>query len=82
MPELDKKMNEYHLVIEEVLGGMDLALSRLDQRVNMLEKDKTSIVEENSKLNQDILVLQNEVSTLKENLMHGLNLALRNKQCI
>ena len=53
MSELDKKMNEYHLMIEEVLGGMDLLLSRLEQRVNALEKKETSVVEVNSKLNRN-----------------------------
>ena len=31
--DINAKIDEYHLMIEEVLGGMDMMISRLESRV-------------------------------------------------
>ncbi|ABM04400.1 hypothetical protein Ping_2689 [Psychromonas ingrahamii 37] len=70
------QIDEYHLMIEEVLGGMDIMLSGMNKRVSILEKKIDSIIDKASNTSE-IKDLHAQVYEMKEELSSGLNLAFR-----
>ena len=70
------QIDEYHLMIEEVLGGMDIMLSGINKRVSILEKKIDSIID-NVHSTSDVSVLQVQVAQMKDEFSSGLSLAFR-----
>jgi len=68
-----KQIDEYHLMIEEVLGGMDIMLSYIDKRISALENRVDRALENGSKLN----LLRKDMTEMKSELLSGLDLAFR-----
>jgi len=65
-------------MIEEVLGGMDMMVSRLESRVKCLEERLGIYIEdEQRKKDNRIELLSNELNKLKSEVTEGLNLAFR-----
>lgn len=76
--DINAKIDEYHLMVEEVLGGMDIMISRLDQRLHAVED--TLNIHDKNKLNEkpnDFTVLRDDLNKLKIEVTEGLNLAFR-----
>jgi hypothetical protein len=73
--DLHAKIDEYHLMIEEVLGGMDIMMTKMERRLNKLEKVieiQTTKEPENS-----LQFLQDDINKLKTEITEGFNLAFR-----
>jgi len=68
-----KQIDEYHLMIEEVLGGMDIMLSHIDKRISALEDRVDRAFENDSKIN----LLRKDMTEMKSELLSGLDLAFR-----
>lgn len=76
--ELSEKLDHYHLMIEEVLGGMDLMLTSMDKRISRIEKHMGIKTQDGlNKNGNEIKKLREEVAQLKEEMDAGLNLAFR-----
>ena len=75
--DIHAKIDEYHLMVEEVLGGMDMMVSRLESRVQFLEEILG--INEDKQKNEDnrIELLSNELKAFKSEVTEGLNLAFR-----
>jgi hypothetical protein len=72
------EIKEYQLMVEEVLGGMDIMISQLDKRVSAIEKLIDIIAQKNLKdPNSQINSLKGEFSVMKEEFTAGLNLAFK-----
>ena len=73
-----EKVDEYHLMIEEVLGGMDMMITKLDSRVKRLE-EATGIsgLQPTENIANQIKSLRTEISGIKSELKAGLDLAFR-----
>ena len=76
--DIHKKIKEYHIMVEEVLGGMDMLVSRLESRVQVLE-DTLGIKSKDKRKNRSNRIdsLSNELKDLKSEVTEGLNLAFR-----
>ena len=76
--EINDKIDEYHLMIEEVLGGMDIMISRLDARITSLENAIESIPSNSSMLaDNELTQLRKDVNLLKDEVKEGFKLAFR-----
>jgi len=76
--DIHAKINEYHVMIEEVLGGMDMMISRLESRVQCLEEILGIDNEDDNNNGENrIEFLSNELKCLKLEITEGLNLAFR-----
>ena len=77
---MDKKIkaqiDEYHLMIEEVLGGVDLMLSRIDKRVFTLEA-KVDRILDNNLVSSEVNSLRKDMAEMESDLLNGLELAFR-----
>ena len=76
--DINAKIDEYHLMVEEVLGGMDIMISRLDERLHVVE-DTLNTHDKNKSNNKpnDFTVLRDDINKLKIEVKEGLNLAFR-----
>ena len=70
--DLDAKFDEYHLMIEDVLGGMDMMVTRLEIRISALE-DILGISSESNHIDS----LHEKIHRLRVEVTEGLNLAFR-----
>ena len=70
------QIDEYHLMIEEVLGGMDIMLSSINTRVSVIET-KIDLIIDTLDTPSGIAELHLQVSQMKEELSSGLSLAFR-----
>ncbi|MFA3791308.1 hypothetical protein AB6T38_09330 [Aliiglaciecola sp. SL4] len=70
------QIDEYHLMIEEVLGGMDIMLSGINKRVSILENKIDTIIDNVNNASK-VAELQVQVAQIKDELSSGLNLAFR-----
>lgn len=80
--ELGKQMTEYQMRVEQVLNGMDVVLTRFDQRLTSLEKrlgrldpglsdsDATDGVQRIAKLERQVTTLTTALHDLIEELDH------------
>jgi hypothetical protein len=76
--DINAKIDEYHLMIEEVLGGMDMMISRLESRVASLEKDLCKKTKESRCLDTNQFeTLTEDLAKLKLEITEGFNLAFR-----
>ena len=76
--DINAKIDEYHLMIEEVLGGMDMMISRLESRVASLEKDSCIKTQEGRCLDTNRFeTLTEDLAKIKLELTEGFNLAFR-----
>jgi hypothetical protein len=74
--DLNAKIDEYHLMIEEVLGGMDIMVTQLKDRVKALEaKQKKEEQQPDAIFNIDSF--RSELKDLKTEITEGLALAFR-----
>jgi len=75
--QMDKKtkeqIDEYHLMIEEVLGGMDIMVSNIEKRVSTLE-DRIDIALKDS---SEIHSLRKDMTKMKSELTSGFELVFR-----
>jgi len=76
--DINAKINEYHLMIEEVLGGMDMMLAQLNKRISLIENTlKTPKIEALEVPNHEVDLLREEMKQLKGEMMDGFNLAFK-----
>jgi len=73
--DLNAKVEEYHLMVEEVLGGMDIMMTQMDERINHLEKAIEIL--QLDKLDNHNNSLREDIKQLKREMTEGLNLAFR-----
>lgn len=74
--DLNAKIDEYHLMIEEVLGGMDIMVTELKDRVKALEATQKK---EEQQLDVIVTIdsFRDELKDLKTEITEGLALAFR-----
>ena len=75
--ELLTRMNEYQLMVEEVLGGMDMMLSRLESRVVALEEKSGITSGACGTSNADINQVRAEMQKLRLDTQRGFDFVLR-----
>jgi len=70
------QVDEYHLMIEEVLGGMDIMLSTMDKRISIIESKIDSIIDD-LPCSSEVHELNVKICEVKNELSSGLNLAFQ-----
>lgn len=71
--DLNAKIDEYHLMVEEVLGGMDMMISRLSERLQVLETKLES--SSDGPKDDGFTSVKDEINTLRNEVTEGLKLA-------
>lgn len=71
--DIKKEFTEYQLMVEEVLGGMDIILSKLERRITSLEQRCTENPQATNEFK--LIELQRQLDDLNEKLTCGFELA-------
>ena len=70
------QVDEYHLMIEEVLGGMDIMLSNMNKRISIIENKIDSVIDDLPS-SSEVHELNVKICDVKAELSSGLNLAFQ-----
>lgn len=71
--DLKKEFTEYQIMVEEVLGGMDVMLSKLERRITLLEQMLTETSQASNE--HKFIEFRRQLDHLDDKLTCGLELA-------
>ncbi|WP_430755253.1 hypothetical protein [Magnetovirga frankeli] len=76
--QINAKIDEHHLLMEEIIGGMDIMLTRMDQRLTRIEEVLgMSDQKEAHSLTAAMEDMRTQLHNLKNAMDQGFELAFR-----
>ena len=78
--KLLSRLNEYQLMVEEILGGMDMMISRLEHRVEALERSAGIVTNSDNTNQNDVHQIKQEMQQLRLDMQRGFSVLLQQKE--
>lgn len=78
--KLLSRLNEYQLMVEEILGGMDMLISRLEHRVEALERSAGIVTNSDNTNQNDVHQIKQEMQQLRLDMQRGFSVLLQQKE--
>ena len=78
--EILSRLNEYQLMVEEILGGMDMMISRLEHRVEALERSAGNSTNSSNTKQNDVHQIKQDMQQLRLDMQRGFSVLLQQKE--